>query len=168
MIRAKLIIFLASLMLLGAAWSYETTKVTQKKIQTVGTPISKGPLSIRMYDYLVEYSEKYEVPLQIALGIAKAETGYEGPFHWDYNPVRVSSAGACGAMQVLPSTATYIYGERVTKDQLLNDLELNVEISMKYMAYLYKMSKRWDIALGYYNTGTPVVNNYAMRIMKNT
>jgi soluble lytic murein transglycosylase-like protein len=121
-----------------------------------------------MYDYLVEYSEKYEVPLQIALGIAKAETGYEGPFHWDYNPVRVSSAGACGAMQILPSTATYIYGERVTKDQLLNDLELNVEISMKYMAYLYKMFKRWDIALGYYNTGTPVVNNYAMRIMKNT
>ncbi len=168
MTRAKLIIFLASVMLLGAVWSYETTKVTQQKILNTSTPISKGPLSVRMYDYLVKYSEQYNVPLSIALGIAKEETGYEGPFHWNYNPVRVSSAGACGAMQIMPSTATHIYGKRITQDQLLHDLELNVEISMKYMAYLYKLSKRWDTALGYYNTGTPVVNSYAMRIMKNT
>lgn len=167
MTRAKLAIFLTSVLIIGAIWSYETTKVTQERIHTTSRQVSEGPPSVRMYDYLVKYSEQYDVPLQVALGIARLETGYKGPFHWSYNPKQVSTAGACGAMQIMPKTATYIHGKKVTKEELLNDLELNIEISMKYMARLHKRYGRWDVALGYYNTGTSAVNGYAMRIMKN-
>lgn len=165
--KAKLIIILTAMTLLLAAWSYETTKEPITGIANSEIIVSRGPASIRMYDYLEHYANKYDVPMYIALGIAREETGYKGPFQWSYNHKQVSSTGACGAMQVLPSTASYVWKRKVTAKELTNDLEFNIETSMKYIAYLHKISKRWDIALGYYNTGYPIVNAYAARIINN-
>ena len=72
---------------------------------------------------------------------------------------------AYGAMQIQTPTATFIRHRKVTSKELLNDLEFNVETSMMIMQYLYKISGRWDVALGYYNTGKPVVNGYSREIM---
>jgi len=151
---------------LGAVWSYEHFKDNGDFIDRSEIKVEQGPPCVRLYDYLIKYSEKYGVPFQIAYGIAKSESGYRGPFHWAYDPKLTSSAFAYGAMQIQASTATFIWKRKVTPKELLNDLEFNVETSMKIMQYLYKISGRWDVALGYYNTGKPVVNEYSIKIMQ--
>jgi hypothetical protein len=47
---------------------------------------------------------------------------------------------------------------------LMNDLELNVHISMKLLARLKEKYGNWRVALGAYNPGRPIVNSYAIRI----
>jgi soluble lytic murein transglycosylase-like protein len=120
-----------------------------------------------MYDYLKKYSAEYGVPFRIAMGVAHKETRYGGPFHWRYNPKLTSSANAYGAMQIQVPTANFIWGgkKKITSKKLLTDLELNVETSMKLLAHLKKKYGGWDVALGCYNTGRPIVNSYAIEIM---
>jgi soluble lytic murein transglycosylase-like protein len=120
-----------------------------------------------MYDYLKKYSDEYGVPIIIAMGVAHKETRYGGPFHWRYNPKLTSSANAYGAMQIQVPTANFIWGgkKKITSKKLLTDLELNVETSMKLLAHLKKKYGGWDVALGCYNTGRPIVNSYAIEIM---
>ena len=152
---------------LGAVWSYERLKDTGDYIDHSAIKLEQGPPCVRLYDYLIKYSEKYKVPFQIAYGVAKSESGYCGPFHWAYDPKQTSSANAYGAMQIQAPTATFIWKKKITPAKLLNDLEFNVETSMKLLQYLYKISGRWDVALGYYNTGKPIINSYSIEIMKN-
>lgn len=152
---------------LGAVWSYENFKDKGDYIDRSEIKVEQGPPCVRLYDYLIKYSEKYGVPFQIAYGIAKSESGYRGPFHWAYDPKLTSNANAYGAMQIQAPTATFIWKKKVTPKQLLDDLEFNVETSMKIMQYLYKITGRWDVALGYYNTGRSVVNEYSLKIMRN-
>jgi soluble lytic murein transglycosylase-like protein len=58
-----------------------------------------------MYESIEKYSEIYDVPKYIAYNVAYMETKYRGPFHFNYNPEQVSSAGALGPMQIMPGTA---------------------------------------------------------------
>lgn len=164
--KYKKVILTIALVLFGAVWSYEKAKETTKWTDTNYESLAKAPPCIRMYDYLAKYSNKYDVPIQIALGVAKLETRYEGPFDWDYNPSLTSSMKAYGAMQIQVPTAEFVWKKKVTKEKLLNDLEFNVETSMKLLKYLYSISGSWELALGYYNTGRPIVNSYSLEIMK--
>lgn len=159
-------LFLVAIMTVFAMWSYTESTKPGGPFNEYSRPISTAPPCVQMYDYLETYSKKYGVPFNLAKGIAKLETGYMGPFHWSYNPKRVSSAKAYGAMQIQLPTARMVMGNHVTERDLLNDLELNVEISMKLMSQLHKRYGSWPVALGYYNTGYPVVNEYAQKIMK--
>ena len=165
--RFKLTVLFAALMLFAAIWSYEKAKVTHGGTDRSVQSLAKAPTCIRMYDYLKKYSEKYDVPFPIAMGIAWKESRYSGPFQWTYDPSHlVSSANAYGAMQIQVPTANFIWKSKsVTGKRLLNDLEFNVETSMKIMKYLYSISGNWYIALGYYNTGSPVINGYSIEIM---
>lgn len=119
------------------------------------------PPCIQMYYYIEKYSEQYNIPRKYAYGIAFKETGYRGPFHWKYNHALTSSAGALGPMQVMPATATYINGEKVTNEKLMTDIEFNVETSMKLLQKLKNRYKDWKLVFGAYNTGRPMVNQYA-------
>jgi soluble lytic murein transglycosylase-like protein len=64
-------------------------------------------------------------------------------------------------MQVMPATATYINGEKVTNEKLMTDIEFNVETSMKLLQKLKNRYKDWKLVFGAYNTGRPMVNQYA-------
>ena len=119
---------------------------------------------LKLYYYLEKYSEKHGVPFQIAYGIARKETAYQGPFHWSYDPKKVSSANAYGAMQLQVPTASYFAKRKVTSNELLENLELNVDLSMRAMKYLKAKYGSWELALGAYNTGKPCTNQYARDI----
>jgi hypothetical protein len=67
-------------------------------------------------------------------------------------------------MQIQVPTANDNWDERVTAKMLLNDLDLNVHISMKLLARLRKKYGSWKVALGVYNSGRPIINDYAVRI----
>jgi soluble lytic murein transglycosylase-like protein len=120
-----------------------------------------SPVSLRMYYLIEKYSEEYNIPKYIAYNISYKETTYRGPFDWSYKPGLVSYAGAVGPMQVIPSTASFINNRKIDKEPLRTDLDLNIMTSMKYLRYLKDKYKSWDVVCGYYNTGRPIVNDYA-------
>ena len=59
----------------------------------------KDPPCIQMYNCIEYYADSFNIPKRYAYGIAQVETGYNGPFHWRYNPAQTSYAGALGPMQ---------------------------------------------------------------------
>jgi soluble lytic murein transglycosylase-like protein len=56
--------------------------------------------------------------------------------------------------------------KKLTKADLLNDLELNVKLSMEILRYLKNKYGSWELALGAYNTGKPIINQYAQQIVQ--
>jgi soluble lytic murein transglycosylase-like protein len=117
----------------------------------------------RLYIAIDKYANEYSIPLHIAYNVACLETGYKGPYHESYNHKQTSSAGAVGAMQIMPQYASHYAGFKVSKTVLRDSIELNVEISMKMLNEWYSRYKRWDKATGAYNTGRPIINKYAQR-----
>lgn len=124
-----------------------------------------SPPSIQMAYYIQKYASKYNIPINYAFGIAYAETRFEGPYHWKYNPHQVSCAGAVGPMQIMPTTGQGMWkGREVTRDMLLNNIEFNVQTSMKLLRKLHDRYSDWKLVFGCYNTGRPCVNDYAIRV----
>lgn len=129
------------------------------------------PACLQMYYSIEKYSKEYDIPKQYAYGIAYNETGYRSPFQWKYKANQISPTGALGPMQVLLSTAKWVWNDdTLSKDKVLNDIEFNIETSMKYLSMLYKQYKDWKLVFGYYNTGYPIINSYALNVYqhKNT
>lgn len=123
------------------------------------------PACLQMYYSIEKYSEKYNIPKQYAYGIAYKETGYKSPFQWGYNAGQISPTGALGPMQILLSTAKWVWNDNsINKDKMLNNIEFNVETSMKYLAMLHKQYRDWKIVFGFYNTGYPIINTYALNV----
>lgn len=123
--------------------------------------------SMKMYESIEKYSNKYDIPKYIAYNVAYLETRYRGPFDFKYNGSLTSSAGAKGPMQILPSTANYITGKPIRQNELLHNVELNVEISMRLLKKLHRTYNDWSLVCGYYNTGYPKVNEYALYCVTN-
>jgi soluble lytic murein transglycosylase-like protein len=69
-------------------------------------------------------------------------------------------------MQIMPQYASYYAGFKVKKPVLKDSIELNVEISMKMLRDWYNRYNDWGKAAGAYNTGKPIMNNYARNAIK--
>jgi soluble lytic murein transglycosylase-like protein len=121
--------------------------------------------SMKMYESIEKYSDLYNVPKYIAYNIAYKETRYKGPFHWSYKHYQESYGGALGPMQILLSTANSPYfsgGKKIKAKDLMNDIDLNVEISMRILRRNFEKTGNWKLACGMYNTGKAVINDYAI------
>lgn len=72
-------------------------------------------------------------------------------------------------MQVITKYAQHHYeGEgRLNSRDLRTNIELNIDICCKKLNVLYKKYGRWDLSLGYYHTGRPIVDDYAKYILSN-
>jgi soluble lytic murein transglycosylase-like protein len=154
-----------SVIIMASAWFLETKTIESKKVIVPQSNMkeSQAP-SLKLFYSLEKYSEEYGVPMEIAIGIAEHETGYKGPFDWDYNPSLSSSANAYGAMQIQVPTANSVSDFPVTKYDLLNNTDLNAKLSMRIISKLKRKYGSWELALGAYNTGRPIVNGYARSI----
>jgi soluble lytic murein transglycosylase-like protein len=95
--------------------------------------------------------------------VAYLETRYKGPFDFNYNPQQTSTAGAKGPMQIIPRYAKAFGGKRATAKRLLQDIDLNVMVSMKMLAKWHSIYHDWSKACGAYNTGQPIINSYAKK-----
>ena len=134
----KSVISIVSLsVLLGATLIEPEQEDAIIKLATVD--IENAPPCLKLYTLLEKYSEEYNVPFEIALGVANEETGYLGPFHWSYNPKRISSAAAYGAMQIQVPTANDNWDKRVTSKMLINDLDLNVHIIQVNLLFSFSL-----------------------------
>lgn len=122
--------------------------------------------SMELYDCIIKYSEIYKVPKNIAFGIAYSETKYKSPYDVNYNHGQKSFAGALGPMQVMPMSAKYIWKcDTITNSYLKENIDFNVHTSMKLLCYYKKKHGSWLKALGAYNTGKPIVNDYAKKTL---
>jgi soluble lytic murein transglycosylase-like protein len=133
---------------------------------TIYKPIEKPNAALRMYRAIMLYSGMYQVPKHVAFNIAHLETTYRGPQDSTYNPSRVSKMGAMGPMQIMYRYASHFAERKVTKSELRDSIEFNVNLSMKILAQNYKRYKSWKKAAGAYNTGRPVINHYAKEAVK--
>ena len=133
---------------------------------TTYRPVEKPSHALRMYRAIMLYSGMYNVPKHVAFNIAHLETTYRGPQDSTYNPSRVSKMGAMGPMQIRYTYASYFAERKVTKDELRDSIEFNVNLSMKILAQNYKRFKSWAKAAGAYNTGRPIINHYAKEAVK--
>jgi len=148
--------------------SFNNLKDKKKSTITSINTTDIAPPSLRVYYAIKKYSKLYNIPEKIAFGIARNETSFKNPMNFNYNHIQISSANARGTMQVQYKTAKYVEpNKEFTKEDLLKNIDLNVNISLKYLRQLYNRYKNWNIALGYYNTGHPIINNYATSITNN-
>jgi soluble lytic murein transglycosylase-like protein len=129
-------------------------------ISSISKPRPPTPAE-RLCAAIYKFAPIYDVPLNVAFNVARLETGYRGPFHENYNHKQTSRCGALGPMQIMPQYASHHAGFKVTKQQLKDSIELNVEISMKMLQYWYDRYDNWIKATGAYNTGRPIPNKYA-------
>ena len=165
--KKYLMLLLILLIYIQHNFSFDNLK--EKKIGTV-TKINTNnlaPPSLQVYYAIKHYAKLYNIPEKIAFGIARNETSFRNPMNFKYNHKQISSAKAMGTMQVQYRTAKDVeQNKKFTKEELLNNIDLNVNISLKYLRQLYNRYKNWDIALGYYNTGYPKINEYALSITR--
>lgn len=163
MLRSFLTIISSLAVFLLTFFYFESIKV-EEEIRREDKIDSQSPPCLQMYYFIEKYSQIYSIPKKYAYGVAWKETRYEGPFHWNYKPEQESFAGAVGPMQVMPSTATFIWKKDISKKELTNNIELNVETSMKLLRHLHNTYKDWKIVFGAYNTGRPLINQYAIDV----
>jgi len=123
--------------------------------------------SIQMYNCLEKYSEEYDIPKHIFYNIAYLETTYQGPFDWNYNHKRTSSVGAVGPMQLMSIVSLDVYDKKISQSKMKDDIELNIKTSAKFLSKLYDRFGDWGKVCGYYNTGKPIINDYARYAVNN-
>lgn len=80
-----------------------------------------------------------------------------------FNPKAVSVSNACGLMQLLPSTASYIAGKRgltYTGRSMLFNPEKNIRFGSNYLKYLYDNTGNMLFAVASYNAGPGAVQKW--------
>lgn len=107
---------------------------------------------LRMYfvydhaDTVRSLSEQYDVPEYLLCGVIWSES------HFD--PEAVSSAGACGMMQMMKPTFDEMRSRLgLTGEGNIFDPEQNLLCGTYYLHYLYDQFGDWDTVLAAYNAG---------------
>jgi len=110
--------------------------------------------------YASQYAQQYGVPLSLFDAQISAESGW--------NPNAISSTGAIGLGQLMPSTAASLGVNPYNPRQ-------NLQGAAQYDAQLYKQTGNWSSALQAYNegptafatnNGTPQTQQYANSILQ--
>lgn len=110
--------------------------------------------SVDKFAYPLEYeaeinaaAEEFSVPKEIICAVIYVESSFDKD--------AVSSAGARGLMQVMPSTFGDIQKALKTEytDDDLFDPEINIRAGTYYLSYLYKLLGDWQLVHAAYNAG---------------
>ena len=98
---------------------------------------------------VVELGATGSIERALALGLTRQESGF--------NAAAVSSSGALGLMQLLPSTAREVAGKLslpFVEDKLTSDPTYNVTLGSEYLAQMLKrFGGSYELALAAYNAG---------------
>lgn len=125
-------------------------KLTEK----IATEIDLKTYPLEYTDIIYKYADEYDVPKSVILAMIKVESNFKED--------AVSGAGACGLMQLMPDTFTWLastIGEEVSEDQIF-DPELNIKYGTYYVSTLYARLGNWDNVYAAYNAGLGNVNKW--------
>jgi soluble lytic murein transglycosylase len=110
---------------------------------------------LKYKDKIVNYCDIYSLDFSLVSALICVES--------KYNPSAKSSAGACGLMQLLPSTYAWVDGQlkRAETDADIFDPDINIEYGCYYLAYLFAKYDSEVYVLACYNAGESVVASWA-------
>ena len=105
-------------------------------------------------DYVSKYSREYGVPEYIIYAVIKTESGFDSS--------AVSSDGAIGLMQIMPSTFEWLtdINDDDYQKGMLYDPETNIKYGTYYLSYLYGIYARWPTVYAAYNAGPSAVDGW--------
>lgn len=115
--------------------------------QAIGDAIDRYRYPQSYDEYVTKYAEKCGVPEYVVYAVIKTES--------DFVSNAVSSAGAVGLMQILPSTFEWLMAmqKESLQDGMLYDPETNIRYGTYLLAYLYSEFNSWETAFAAYNAG---------------
>ncbi len=105
--------------------------------------------------YPTKYREeilKYHQDWRLVLSLIKAESGFKED--------ATSNAGACGLMQILPSTAEFIAEKNAIQEYNLYTAQDNIRLGCLYLKYLEGRFSHLTTVLAAYNAGEGVVREW--------
>ena len=108
-------------------------------------------------EIIADASKEFDIPQYIIYATIKVESNFD--------PMAVSSAGAIGLMQMIPSTFEWLTGDDHLGENLstkkLDDPEVSIRYGTYYLSYLYKkFDYNWDTAFAAYNAGEGRVSDW--------
>ncbi|MBI2449267.1 lytic transglycosylase domain-containing protein [Candidatus Pacearchaeota archaeon] len=125
-------------------------KQVRKIISDVAKERGNNALTIKditnIASFVVDYSEEYDVPVSLILSIMTAESNFKIK--------AVSSSGAKGLMQILPTTATEIANDIGNKYYNLFKVKDNIQMGIWYIWKMLNYFKGdLELAVKAYNCG---------------
>ena len=100
-------------------------------------------------DFVEQYATAYDVPVNLVYAVIRTESGFD--------PEAVSSVGAVGLMQMMPSTFRWLTDDMLGEglaDEMLYDPETNIRYCVYYLRRLYDRYGDWLTACAAYNAGS--------------
>lgn len=105
--------------------------------------------------FVRHYAKQYDVPENLIYAIIRTESGFD--------PDAVSSVGAIGLMQVMPSTFRWLSDDMLGEglaDGMLYDPETNIRYGIYYLHRLYLRYGDWQTVCAAYNAGNGTVDRW--------
>ena len=130
----------------AAASKTDSSRVNISNIANAVYPDCKVTAPEEYVDIFKRASEKYNVPYEILISVAKAES--------DFNKNDLSKSGAMGIMQLMPETAKWL---GVTDPY---DPEQNIMGGARELAEKINKHKSLKLGLAAYNAGSGAVQKY--------
>ena len=121
----------------------------------INSSLNKSKLK-HLLIYVNALCDEYGMDYEMVKAVIQTESS------WDHKAV--SSSGAIGLMQVLPSTA---WDEFKTPKEDLYDPYVNVTVGIKYLSHLNQHFDDMDAILTAYSHGPTVTRKYSSRYIKN-
>jgi len=134
---------------------------------------STGPEADRIVASILEAHQRHALPVEVLLGVIRTESGF--------NTDAVSSRGAVGLMQVMPTTARQLASDLKidwTGEHLLLDPSINIRLGSEYLHRMFERFGSADSALAAYNAGPARLSaleatggrmrNYPERVLRDT
>lgn len=113
-----------------------------------GKAIEKATYPMRYREYVEQYAEQNGLEPALVFAVIKTESSFRAD--------AVSSAGAIGLMQIMPSTAQKLakrLGEETPTEDALRDPETNVRYGCAMLAWMRGEFGSTDTVLAAYNAG---------------
>lgn len=105
-------------------------------------------------DIIIAYSKKYNIQAELIASVINVESSYD--------KYALSSKGAKGLMQLMPSTAYWLASKldmEIDEDDLFDE-KININLGSFYISYLIDKFANKETAIASYNAGPSVVNKW--------
>ena len=99
-------------------------------------------------------ANSYNIKSALVASVVNSESGF--------NENAISNKGACGIMQIMPTTAQWVankIGEEYSEEKLF-DVAYNLKIGSYYLSYLINYFQDEKLAICAYNAGQGNVSNW--------
>lgn len=107
--------------------------------------LNKKMYPLEYFDLISEYSERYSLSPELICSVILCESGFDAN--------AVSKAGACGLMQLLPSTFDWVRERYALDAEDIFEPKSNICVGCAYLSYLTQKFQGTEAVLAAYNAG---------------